>query len=1350
MIFVLYNLRKPPLKLYISTYMVVVISVITNSKIYGFIAVLLIVSSASAAYIFTPKIDLWGEEIDTDNTVESVWHYTVPMEVHSGLFQREERVVSLVLNITKELGGYGEFDENSVRVRETNGTWHPRWDAAFQERWLDDVDLEVSWLMNGTTPANTTRYYTVSFDILENGPKTAVEQKSLLGESTNIGIVEVNEIDGHIWITGNDYEVKIDTQRGGSRVVKFNNSTRKGYVLDTTWMSWHSDVFNWRNKGVEITLTAEGPLYTAIEFRSECGIEGYTWYFYPDSMRIELDGFLRPISFDTIADNVINTDGVLVWSTGYSENLTRTNPSSQVGGKPSGELGNGGPPGNIPPGPPGNGGPPGRRYTTHSNITNFFYIVGPEDKEKNHSAGFWAVTQDGLEQTIYCAGEKSLRWTMNGTEAWFGFASYARTANATMNYQYPPRVTIHRTVVRMVNPRITNDVNLEGQLLFVDGSIHVGNAIIPMAVNLTMVEMEVYIDGNMSVHPWASTSLRHSRVHFKEAGEGGRYLHVNGKIDMLQTRVSTDKGHHLRVILNNEASIHGCTFRHLWNGIEVNSDNVEIIDVDIRYSHGAGIIVTEGNLPRISGGKIGDCRFGVFWGAEPINSTINPPIADFTYVPKNPLEGEEVEFIDRSRETHHEMELNWYWIFGDGTTSDEQNPKKSFSRDIYEVRLTVIGEVRGYMVGSSTISKVLQVGSRDFPTAGFTIDHPGLPPDDEFISPRNPKTLENIRVIDHSIPVQCEEDDSYLVKWEWDLGDGTNIVENTGATVVHSYEKTGTYTISLTVTDSEGRSDTAERTLTVDNRRPVARFDYSPKDPGLDEDVLFECRSYYIDGHIVSRTWDFGDGATSSEENPTHAYGERGYYHVSLTVEDDDGGKATHTRQISVGNPPVAMISEYKIVGNFEKVGELWHMTVELDGSGSHSDHGDIVNYRWELGDGNIIEGSEKSQIVYTYEHNLPKIGFWFPRLTVTDDVGLTHTTSTRVVAYYPGGHTVSGLHLYNNHIGLRVVYGDVGNNDEDSVGREVIGHNYVNVFDCTINNNDIGILSKGAHFAIKDTYVFDNHARSVKVVGNEALTLMVPVTGAYDRRPGKLVFENFGTDWDPDEDWSGDGLSWTDELWRYGTDPFLPSDITMDTDGDGLSNQEEADVYGTDPLNPDTDGDGVPDGIDLHPFYDALLKVHIQESGEEHWMTMFGDVRWIVEEDKWYSGLPQRYKRSLAFDEYGVTLPRNIPDYRSYIHSYLELTVWDYHYGVTTIFYELRHDVRDGSTTYLDKSDLGMWEPTDDGYVVLYRCDHREVELEMKCSLLLRSTQVDSVCWLNDMHLYCGSMRGKHSSRRI
>ena len=54
------------------------------------------------------------------------------------------------------------------------------------------------------------------------------------------------------------------------------------------------------------------------------------------------------------------------------------------------------------------------------------------------------------------------------------------------------------------------------------------------------------------------------------------------------------------------------------------------------------------------------------------------------------------------------------------------------------------------------------------------------------------------------------------------------------------------------------------------------------------------------DGTITSRLWDFGDGATSTQANPTHPYALPGDYDVTLTVTDDDGASTSATETVSV------------------------------------------------------------------------------------------------------------------------------------------------------------------------------------------------------------------------------------------------------------------------------------------------------------------------------------------------------------------------------------------------------------------------------------------------------------------
>ena len=91
--------------------------------------------------------------------------------------------------------------------------------------------------------------------------------------------------------------------------------------------------------------------------------------------------------------------------------------------------------------------------------------------------------------------------------------------------------------------------------------------------------------------------------------------------------------------------------------------------------------------------------------------------------------------------------------------------------------------------------------------------------------------------------------------------------------------------------------------LTTINTPPTANFTYSTA--GLL--VSFNSTSFDSDGTIVSHYWNFGDGSSSSEENPTNVYQYSGIYEVSLTVEDSGGRTDTETKEITVSSKITVM-----------------------------------------------------------------------------------------------------------------------------------------------------------------------------------------------------------------------------------------------------------------------------------------------------------------------------------------------------------------------------------------------------------------------------------------------------------
>jgi hypothetical protein len=85
-----------------------------------------------------------------------------------------------------------------------------------------------------------------------------------------------------------------------------------------------------------------------------------------------------------------------------------------------------------------------------------------------------------------------------------------------------------------------------------------------------------------------------------------------------------------------------------------------------------------------------------------------------------------------------------------------------------------------------------------------------------------------------------------------------------------------------------------------ENTAPIAGFSFSPPEPTTEDSIQLADSSYDPDGSIMEWRWNFGDGNSSTLQNPTHRYTQGGHYTISLQVTDDDGLTSSMTSVLTV------------------------------------------------------------------------------------------------------------------------------------------------------------------------------------------------------------------------------------------------------------------------------------------------------------------------------------------------------------------------------------------------------------------------------------------------------------------
>ena len=217
--------------------------------------------------------------------------------------------------------------------------------------------------------------------------------------------------------------------------------------------------------------------------------------------------------------------------------------------------------------------------------------------------------------------------------------------------------------------------------------------------------------------------------------------------------------------------------------------------------------------------------------------------------------------------------------------------------------------------------------------------------------------------------------------WAWTFGDGgTSTAKNPS----HQYITAGTYTVSLTATNTAG-SNTLTKTgyITVNAAPvvPVAAFSSTPTSGTVPLTVQFTDSS---SNAPTSWSWTFGDGGTSTVKNPSHSYTTAGTYTVTLTATNAGGSNTlTKTGYITVNAAPVVPVAAFSGTPTSGTV----PLTVQFTDSSSNTP----TSWSWSFGDGGTATAKSPS-------HQYITAGTYTVTLTVRNAQGSSQVTKRNYI----------------------------------------------------------------------------------------------------------------------------------------------------------------------------------------------------------------------------------------------------------------------------------------------------------------------------------------------------------------
>ncbi len=350
--------------------------------------------------------------------------------------------------------------------------------------------------------------------------------------------------------------------------------------------------------------------------------------------------------------------------------------------------------------------------------------------------------------------------------------------------------------------------------------------------------------------------------------------------------------------------------------------------------------------------------------ANYIQVTPPPPIAQFYGFPTSGTSPLIVNFTDTSLNNP----TSWSWNFGDGSTASIQNPVHTYgivsSPTSYAVQLIVSNSFGTSTLINSNYVTVLPPP----PFAGF------------FGTPTSGYGVLTVNFTDTTA--------NYPTGWIWSYGDGASTTIQNPQHIYSAVTTSVSYTVQLIATNSYGTT-TSVRTnyIFVTEPPPTAGFSFSPLNGFGPLTVNFVDTSA---NNPTSWNWNFGDGAVTTIQNPSHIYGTVSTP-TSFTIRfivSNAFGTGTSTQTIPVTEPsPAAGFSGTPTGGN----GPL---TVNFTDT-SINYYGSATSWNWNFGDGSTSNSQNPS-------HQYGVVGastVYTVRLIVSTNFGTGTATQTNYIS---------------------------------------------------------------------------------------------------------------------------------------------------------------------------------------------------------------------------------------------------------------------------------------------------------------------------------------------------------------